>query len=306
MSVDFLFQYSALELFWLLMPILFAIAVIESLAIYYFKFKGTNDFKEWILNMTMGIVSYPINAIFAFITLAALFWAKEFQIYTFPFTLSVLVLCFILDDLTFYIHHRICHRWRWGWGMHRTHHSSNRFGIDVGARQAWTKHFTGTRMLKIPLVIIGFDPVMVLFCVFINGYYQYLCHTQTIHKLPRWYEYLFNTPSHHRVHHARNPKYLDANYAGTLMLWDRMFGTFVAEDPKEPCDYGLVVPMTSLNPLRILFEEYANIFKDITMRGITLKDRFMYLCGPPGWSHDGTRKTSTEIKEDYYKVIKNN
>ena len=84
-----------------------------------------------------------------------------------------------------------------------------------------------------------------------------------------------------------------------------MFGTFGPEDPKERCDYRLVVPMTSLNPLRILFEEYANIFKDITMRGITLKDRFMYLCGPPGWSHDGTRKTSTEIKEDYYNVIKN-
>ena len=88
------------------------------------------------------------------------------------------------------------------------------------------------------------------------------------------------------------------------MVWDRMFGTFVAEDPKEPCDYGLVVPMTSLNPLRILFEEYANIFKDISMRGISLKDRFMYLFGPPGWSHDGTRKTSTQIKEDYNRAIK--
>ncbi|GIR05815.1 MAG: fatty acid hydroxylase [Candidatus Pelagibacterales bacterium] len=304
MSVDFLFQYSALELFWLLVPILIGIAVVETLAIYFFKLKGKNDFKEWILNISMGVLSYPVNGIFAFITLGALFWAKEFQIYTFPFTLSALVLCFILDDLTFYLHHRICHRWRWGWGLHRTHHSSERMGIDVGARQPFTKHFTGTRMLKIPLVIIGFDPVMVLFCVFINGYYQYLCHTQTIYKLPRWYEYLFNTPSHHRVHHARNPKYLDANYAGTLMVWDRMFGTFVAEDPKEPCDYGLVVPMTSLNPLRILFEEYANIFKDISMRGISLKDRFMYLFGPPGWSHDGTRKTSTQIKEDYNRAIK--
>ncbi len=176
MSVDFLFQYSALELFWLLVPILVGIAVVETLAIYFFKLKGKNDFKEWILNISMGILSYPVNGIFAFITLGALFWAKEFQIYTFPFTLSALVLCFILDDLTFYLHHRICHRWRWGWGLHRTHHSSERMGIDVGARQPFTKHFTGTRMLKIPLVIIGFDPVMVLFCVFINGYYQYLCH----------------------------------------------------------------------------------------------------------------------------------
>ena len=177
--------------------------------------------------------------------------------------------------------------------------------LDVAARQPWTKHFTGTRFLKIPLVIIGFDPVMIIFCVFINGYYQFFCHTQTIGKLPRWYEYVFNTPSHHRVHHSRNPKYLDANYAGTLIIWDRMFGTFVAEDPKEPCDYGLVVPMTTLNPLTILFEEYANIFKDICKPGISLKARFMYLFGPPGWSHDGSRKMSTDIKQDYYNTLKN-
>ena len=306
MSVEYLFDYKPLEIFWMLMPVFWAIAIFEILAIYFFKIRAKNDFKEFFLNMTMGTLSYPINGLFAFITLGALFWAKQYQIYTFPFTLSALVLCFILDDLTFYLHHRICHRWRWGWGLHRTHHSSERMSLDVAARQPWTKHFTGTRFLKIPLVIIGFDPVMIIFCVFINGYYQFFCHTQTIGKLPRWYEYIFNTPSHHRVHHSRNPKYLDANYAGTLIIWDRMFGTFVAEDPKEPCDYGLVVPMTTLNPLTILFEEYANIFKDICKPGLSLKSRFMYLFGPPGWSHDGSRKMSTDIKQDYYNTLKNN
>ena len=306
MSVEYLFDYKPLEIFWMLMPVFWAIAIFEILAIYFFKIRAKNDFKEFFLNMTMGTLSYPINGLFAFITLGALFWAKQYQIYTFPFTLSALVLCFILDDLTFYLHHRICHRWRWGWGLHRTHHSSERMSLDVAARQPWTKHFTGTRFLKIPLVIIGFDPVMIIFCVFINGYYQFFCHTQTIGKLPRWYEYIFNTPSHHRVHHSRNPKYLDANYAGTLIIWDRMFGTFVAEDPKEPCDYGLVVPMTTLNPLTILFEEYANIFKDICKPGLSLKARFMYLFGPPGWSHDGSRKMSTDIKHDYYNTLKNN
>ena len=96
---------------------------------------------------------------------------------------------------------------------------------------------------------------MVLFCVFINGYYQYLCHTQTIYKLPRWYEYLFNTPSHHRVHHARNPKYLDANYAGTLMVWDRMFGTFIDERSDLKPVYGTV------KPLKILQSIFGRILK---------------------------------------------
>ena len=94
MSVDFLFEYSALELFWLLMPVLVAISVVEVLAIYFFKAKGKNDFKEWLLNLSMGILSYPINGIFAFITLGALFWAKEYQIYTFPLTLSALAVSY--------------------------------------------------------------------------------------------------------------------------------------------------------------------------------------------------------------------
>ena len=260
MSVEFLFEYSALELFWLLMPVLLAIAVIESLAIYFFKAKGKNDFKEWVLNLSMGILSYPINGIFAFITLGALFWAKQYQIYTFPFTLSALVLCFILDDLTFYLHHRICHRWRWGWGLHRTHHSSERMSLDVAARQPWTKHFTGTRMLKIPLVIIGFDPVMILFCVFINGYYQFFCHTQTINKLPRWYEYIFNTPSHHRVHHAINPEYLDRNYGQILIIWDKLFNTFQKElDSVEPV-YGTLRPASTWNPIIINFKHFIRFY----------------------------------------------
>ena len=132
-----------------------------------------------------------------------------------------------------------------------------------------------------------------------------MLHTQTIRKLPSWYEYIFNTPSHHRVHHGKNPKYLDSNYAGTLIIWDRMFGTFVKEDPEDLPDYGLVEPLNTYNPLRILFGEYWNIYKDITKKNITIKQRFMYLFGPPGWSHDGTRKTSTDIKRDYLNIIKN-
>ena len=168
------------------------------------------------------------------------------------------------------------------------------------------RHFTGTMMLKVPLVLIGFDPIMVLFCGFMNAYYQFLLHTQTIKKLPSWYEYIFNTPSHHRVHHGKNPKYLDANYAGTLIIWDRMLGTFVAEDEKDLPDYGLVDPLDTYNPVRILFGEYWNIVKDVSQKGISLKARFMYLFGPPGWSHDGSRKTSTDIKADYYRALKNN
>ena len=305
MSVEMLLDYKPLDLAMVLIPVFVAIAAVEILGIYYFKFKTLNDTKEWFLNIFLGVASFPINGLFGFITIAALYWAKGYQIYSFSFTLPTLIICFVLDDLRFYLHHRIVHRWRWGWGLHRVHHSSERFALDVGARQPWTKHFTGTMMLKVPLVLIGFDPIMVLFCGFINAYYQFMLHTQTIRKLPSWYEYIFNTPSHHRVHHGKNPKYLDSNYAGTLIIWDRMFGTFVKEDPDDLPDYGLVEPLNTYNPLRILFGEYWNIFKDVTKKNITIKQRFMYLFGPPGWSHDGTRKTSTDIKRDYLNIIKN-
>ena len=301
MSVEGLFDYKIYEIAKVVIPVFWFIAVVELLAIYYFKVRAENDIKEFFLNLSIGTASYPINALFAFITIGALYWAKEYQLYSFSFTLSTLLICFVLDDFRFYMHHRIVHRWRWGWGLHRVHHSSERFSLDVAARQPWTKHFTGTMMLKIPLVLIGFDPIMVIFCGFINGYYQFFCHTQTVNKLPKWYEAIFNTPSHHRVHHGKNPKYLDSNYAGTFIIWDRLLGTFVAEDPKDLPNYGLVDPLITYNPVSILFGEYYNIFKDIFQRKITIKDRFLYLFGPPGWSHDGSRKTSTDLKEEYLK-----
>ena len=119
--------------------------------------------------------------------------------------------------------------------------------------------------------------------------------------MPWWYEAIFNTPSHHRVHHGKNPQYLDANYAGTLIIWDKMFGTFVAEDEKDLPDYGLVSPMKTFNPFKVVFIEYVNIFKDVFGKGLTLVQRILYLFGPPGWSHDGSRLMSTDIKAQYYK-----
>ena len=285
----------------IVVPIYLAFIFFESFIIRFFKTNGSVDSKDSLFNVSIGIMSVPINAAAAFITLGALYWAKQYQITVIPLTITTLVICFILDDLRFYIHHRICHRFRWQWGMHNTHHSSERFGLAVSLRQSWAKHFTGTMMLKIPLVLIGFDPIIVIFCGVLNATYQFFCHTETIKKLPWWYEAIFNTPSHHRVHHAKNPKYLDANYAGTLIIWDRMFGSFVEEDENDLPDYGLVTPLITYNPLKVVFIEYVNIFNDVFSRGISLKHRILYLFGPPGWSHDGSRMMSTDIKAQYYK-----
>lgn len=278
-------------------PVYLFFIFIEMVSIRFFKASGTRDAKESGLNIFIGLASVPINAMVKTITIGALLWAQQYQLTVIPITISSIIICFILDDLRFYTHHRICHRLRWMWGMHVTHHSSERLSLAVALRQGWTKHFTGTMMLKIPLVLIGFDPWLIIVCGVVNASYQFFLHTDTVKKLPRWYEFIFNTPSHHRVHHGKNPQYLDANYAGTLIIWDRMFGTFVEEDNNDLPNYGLVDPMTTFNPFKIIFTEYIRIFKDIFSHGLTIKQRFLYLFGPPGWSHDGSRMMSTDIKK---------
>lgn len=279
----------------IVVPIYLGFIVVESLSNHFRHVNGIGDWKDNLVSIAMGLISAVTNGATAFISVAALFWAQQYQLVTIPLTVLSLGACFVLDDLRFYWHHRVAHRVRWVWAMHVTHHSSTQFNFSVALRQSWTKHFTGTMMFKVPLVLLGFDPVVVLFCGVLNATYQFFLHTELVGKMPRWFEFIFNTPSHHRVHHGRNPEYLDANYAGTLIIWDRMFGTFVEE--KEKVDFGLVKNLETLNPIIIVFHEYWNIVKD-QMQRLSLWQRLCYVFAPPGWSHDGSRLSSEQIKAE--------
>ena len=281
--------YSALFFFLLL--------GIELAAIKLWRARGKMPAKDALTGIATGVLSDPINGFSAFITLGILALVAPFQIVTLPVTIGTFLLCFFLDDLRFYCHHRVAHRCRWVWAMHVVHHSSEEYNLAVALRQGWTKHFTGTMLFKIPLVLVGFDPVMVTFCGVLNASFQFMLHTETVHKLPRWVEFIFNTPSHHRVHHATNPRYLDANYAGTFIIWDRLFGSFVAEDAAEPPVYGLVKNLKTFNIFKVLTHEYVGIAQDVSRSGLTPWQRFCYVFAPPGWSHDGSRLTSDAIKK---------
>jgi len=237
------------------LPVFFGMIFLEMIAVKFFRARGTIHGVDDGVSIFMGLFSVITNGAAAFITLGLLLWAQKFQIFTLPMALWVLVLCFVLDDLRYYLHHRIAHRCRWPWAMHIIHHSSQRISLAVALRQGWTKHFTGTTLLKVPLVLIGFNPFMVIFVGALNAVYQFFLHTETVHKLPRWFEAVFNTPSHHRVHHGKNPQYLDSNYAGTLIIWDKMFGTFVPEAEDEYPDYGLVKDFETFNPFKIFIHE---------------------------------------------------
>ena len=273
-----------------------AMIAVEQIAIRLFHRRGKTPLKDSGVSIAMGFLSEPANAATAFITLGALAAVEPFQIATIPVTWATFLLCFVLDDLRFYVHHRIAHRVRWVWAMHVVHHSSQNYNLPIALRQSWTKHFTGTMMLKIPLVLVGFDPIMVTFCGVLNATYQFFLHTETIDRMPRWYEAIFNTPSHHRVHHGTNARYLDANYAGTLIIWDRLFGTFEAERADDPPIYGLVKQLDTLNPVTVLTHEYVGIARDASQRDLRWWQRLAYVFAPPGWSHDGSRETTQSIR----------
>ena len=285
------------------LPIFFIAILIEITAKKLLNARGTLNSTDDSVSIFMGLMSVVTNGAAAFITLGMLLWAEQYKIFELPLTLTVILACFILDDLRYYLHHRIAHRCRWPWAMHIIHHSSRRYSLAVALRQGWTKHFTGTTVLKIPLVLVGFNPILVIFCGALNAVYQFFLHTETVHKLPKWFEAVFNTPSHHRVHHGKNPEYLDSNYAGTLIIWDKIFGTFVPENDNAYPDYGLVKDFETFNPFKIFIHEYWGILKDVFGSNRSVKDRLLYIVAPPGWSHDNSRKTSKDIKREYYTML---
>ena len=209
-------------------------------------------------------------------------------------------ICFVLDDLAYYWFHRTAHRVRWFWASHVIHHSSQHYNLSTALRQTWTGFISLGFIFRLPLFLIGFEPAMVFFCVGLNLIYQFWFHTEAIRRFPRWIEAVMNTPSHHRVHHATNANYLDANYAGVFIIWDRMFGTFTPERDDDPVRYGLVKQLGSFNILWAAFHEWIGIAQDVWAAPWGAK--LGYIIMPPGWSHDGSRETSESLKARWAEV----
>jgi sterol desaturase/sphingolipid hydroxylase (fatty acid hydroxylase superfamily) len=190
----------------------------------------------------------------------------------------VWVLLFFADDFSYYWSHRAGHRIRILWASHVVHHSSEHYNLSTALRQPWTPAETFLFWAWMPLV--GFSPWMVLLAQSWNLLYQFWIHTETIGKLPRLYEAIFNTPSHHRAHHGSQEQYLDKNYGGILILWDRLFGSF--EPERERVRYGLTTNVGTFNPVRVAFHEYAAIWRDVR-RAPTWRAGLGYMFRGPGW-----------------------
>jgi sterol desaturase/sphingolipid hydroxylase (fatty acid hydroxylase superfamily) len=226
-------------------------------------------------------------------------WVYQFRFFTMPFEWWAGLLCFVIDDLRYYWYHRIAHRARWVWAEHIVHHSSQHYNLSTALRQSWTQAFTGMFVLQIPLVLMGFHPAFILFIYGFNLVYQFWIHTEAIDKMPRWFEAVMNTPSHHRVHHATNPRYLDSNFAGTLIIWDKIFGSFVPELAEDKPRYGIVKNIGTFNPIKVSFHEWIAMLRDTFQPGLSARERLNYFIKPPGWRHDMAPMGSDALKQEY-------
>lgn len=283
----------------LAIPAFVALILAEIFAIKWLKARGEFETRDTMTSLFMGVGNVVAGLLLGFVAYNVLVWAYQYRVTTIGFEWYWVFACFVIDDARYYWYHRIAHRCRWVWAEHVVHHSSQHYNLSTALRQSWTGTFTGMFILRIPLVLIGFHPLLIVFVGGLNLLYQFWIHTEAIGKLPKWFEAVMNTPSHHRVHHATNPRYLDANYAGTLIIWDRMFGTFVEELPQDYPRYGIVKNIGTFNPFKVSFHEWVSMFRDACQPGIRFKDRLQYLYQPPGWSHDGSRQNSEDIKADY-------
>jgi sterol desaturase/sphingolipid hydroxylase (fatty acid hydroxylase superfamily) len=230
-------------------------------------------------------------------TLAAplVLWVREHRLGDIavdgPFAVLAL---FLGQELCYYAYHRAAHRVRWFWCNHAVHHSPNQLNLSAAYRIGMLGRLTGSALFYLPLVWLGFPPLLVFAMLQLNLLYQFWLHATWIPKLG-WLEGILNTPSAHRVHHAANVEYLDANYGGVLMVFDRLFGTYVPERDDLPCRYGLVTPLRSYNPLRVEFHQWLALAADLA-RARSLRAVLGHLFGPPGWRPDGPGHTTAALR----------
>lgn len=280
-------------------PLYIILIAAEIIAIHIRGKGGSYEAKDAATSIFMGLGSSAINALTDLFTILVFVFTYNLAPVKLPFTWWSFAICFVLWDLGYYWAHRYYHRSRWGWASHVVHHSSQHYNLSTALRQTWTGLLTGSFLIFVPLALMGFHPAVIALCGGLNLIYQFWFHTEFIRKMPHWFEAVMNTPSHHRVHHAKNPRYLDANYAGVFIIWDRVFGSFVPELDEEPCRYGLVSDLGTFNPLRVFSHEYVAIWKDVSQPGLSVWDRIHYVFAPPGWCHDGSRLSSEGIKAEH-------
>jgi sterol desaturase/sphingolipid hydroxylase (fatty acid hydroxylase superfamily) len=284
----------ATKLYLLMMPVFILAIGVEAL---YYRFALHRPY-GWIItgsNLVVAIGRLATDALTKAIVAAVYVGAYQLRPFDIPMDRwESWVALFFAVELAYYWLHRFSHEIRWMWTQHSVHHSARQITLSVAYRLGWTQFLAGPWLFLVPVCWIGFDPRAVVLMYAASLLYQFWLHTEVVPKLGLL-EWVFNTPSHHRVHHAIEPEYLDRNYGGVLIIWDKLFGTFAPEGDNAPRTYGLVHQIDTLNPVKIAFAEWVALVRDLrAARG--WREILGLLFGPPGWKADGTGRTTRAIR----------
>lgn len=273
----------------------FIIAIIAEMFAVKAGARGDYDWRDTATSLVMGFGNTFAAILFGAAVVGFGVAIHEFRLFDIPVTWWSFLLCFVGDDFFYYWFHRSAHRVRWFWASHVIHHSSQHYNLSTALRQTWTGHFSLSFIFRLPLFFMGFDPKLILFCAGLNLVYQFFIHTEVVRRLPLGLEAWLNTPSHHRVHHGTNARYLDRNYGGVLIVWDRLFGTFEAERDDEPARYGIIRNLATFNPLWVATHEWVGIARDL-WKAPDWRTRWLVVAGPPGAI---SGETADRIREEW-------
>ncbi|GAB6260606.1 sterol desaturase family protein [Photobacterium sp. R1] len=237
--------------------------------------------KEVACNLTLAGLHQTADVIATLLLMPFFLWLYQYRIFEIHLSPATVALAFLLQDFCYYWFHRASHHINWLWASHIVHHSSQHMNFTTAFRQSLTYPLSGMWIFWLPLILIGYPPETVVLVVAINLAFQFFVHTRVIHRLG-WLELIFNTPSHHRVHHARNPEYIDKNFAGVLIIWDKMFGTFVPENEHTLIRYGIQEDFAGWHPVTATFHHWKHIFSRAFAPEQSVRSRLYRLFGPPG------------------------
>jgi sterol desaturase/sphingolipid hydroxylase (fatty acid hydroxylase superfamily) len=253
--------------------------------------------RDTLTNIYLTTIAFFLNLAINGSTFFILSFASGYRLFHINNVVFYWFVLVITQDFLYWVLHYIGHYCRMFWAMHVTHHSSEHFNFTTGFRSTVFEPLYRT-FFYLPLALMGFSPLDILYAYLVTQLYGNLVHTQYHIPLPKWYTFIFVTPSHHRVHHASNIPYLDKNMGMLLIIWDRMFGTFHEEDPAEPVKYGLTHQPEDTGPVNILFHEWKALLHD-AKQAPGISNKIKYFIKPPGWSHDGSTQTARVMQREY-------
>ncbi|WP_091506758.1 sterol desaturase family protein [Flexibacter flexilis] len=273
-------------------PMMAFFIALEIVLSWYFN-RPTYNTKDTAINLTCTALNGGLDLLTRGFTFAILVFCSQYSFFHFTEkSYFYWISLFIIHDLLYYLLHLTDHYSRFFWAVHVTHHSSQKFNLSVAIRSSVFQPLYRF-VFYIPLMFLGYDPLDLAFIFAVSQTYGFFVHTESVGKLG-FLEWFMVTPSHHRVHHASNVRYLDKNMGMVLIIWDKIFGTF-AEETEKP-RYGLTSNQESYNPINIVFYEWRNIWHDLKEKKATFWQKMMYVFGPPGWSHDGSTLTSSQLR----------